>query len=99
MVTNIGDIAYFGSSTKFDTVAWDISTLGTVGAVAWEYWNGTSWIELTDFTSVSNPSFYNDGYIKFITPSNWATTQVNAEGTNYYYVRARVTRSFSVVPI
>lgn len=99
MATSVGDTMYFGKSTPFDAIAWDVSTLGVGGQVYWEYWNGSSWIQLTDFVSASAPSITNDGYISFIPPTNWATTSVNSEGTSYYYIRGRVVRTFTTPPV
>ena len=100
MVTGVGDIAYFGKTAKFDAISWDVSTSGDSGGrIAWEYWNGSSWMQLIDFHGVSNSMFTGDGYISFIPPSDWTTTQINGEGTAYYYVRARVTTAYSTSPV
>jgi len=56
-------------------------------------------MQLIDFHGVSNSMFTGDGYISFIPPSDWTTTQINGEGTAYYYVRARVTTAYSTSPV
>lgn len=99
MVTAVNDSAYFGKTTKFDVVAWDVSTAGIAGQVTWEYWNGTTWVAITKFVSVTAPSFTADGYVAFIPPNDWATTTVNGEGTPYYYLRARTLRTFTTPPV
>jgi hypothetical protein len=95
----VGDIAYFGKTAKFDAISWDVSTNGTTGQIAWEYYNGSTWVLLTDVLGVSNPTFAADGYISFIPPSDWATTPINSEATAYYYIRARVITAFGVAPV
>lgn len=99
MLSNTGDVIYFGKNLKFDTVSWDVSTLGIGGIVTWEYWNGTTWAILPDYAGVNYPSFTNDGYISFIPPSDWATTQVNSDTSGYYYVRSRVVLPYTTPPI
>ncbi len=98
MVRLVGDAAYFGKSVKFDALSWDVSTAGTAGVVAWEYWNGSSWSSFS-FTSSANPNFQGDGWGAFTDPADWATTAINGEGTSYYYIRARVTTQFSAIPV
>ncbi len=99
MVSNVGDVAYFGKTYKFDTVAWALSTYGVGGQIAWEYWNGTSWVAINHFVSVYYPSFLYNGFINFTPNSDWATTKVNGEATAYYYVRARVVTAFTTAPV
>ena len=97
MVTAVGDMMYFGKNAKFDSVAYTLPTGGTVGQIAWEYYNGSIWTLLTKFTAVSAPNLTASGYITFIPNGDWATTPVNGE--SYYYVRARVTNPYTISPI
>lgn len=100
LVNGVGDIAYFGKSEKFDALSWDLSTNGTGGQIAWEYWNGSNWVLLTDVLGVLNPTFYADGHLSFIPPSDWALKVVNTDnGSGYYYVRARVVTAFTIPPV
>ena len=99
MVGEVGDIAYFGKSEKFDAVEWALSTSGVGGKVVWEYWNGSTWAAVTDFMRVSNNHFTGHGYITFIPNTDWETTNVNDESTSYYYVRARTFTAYSTPPI
>ncbi len=99
MVTAAGDIAYFGKTAKFDTVAWALTTAGIGGQIVWEYWNGSSWVPINKFLGVSAPSFTASGYISFIPPSDWATTAVNSEGSSFYYLRARTITNFTTTPV
>lgn len=65
-------------------------------AWTWEYWDGGAWSALTltyDHTDTTaqdgKQSFQQDGAICFIPPSDWAKT--TADGTNAFWIRARVT--------
>jgi hypothetical protein len=98
MGSAVGDITYFGKLQQFDSLSWVVSTPGVGGAATWEYWNGSTWTALT-FTVSASPSFTATGYAAFNAPSDWATTTVNAEGTPYYYIRARVTTVYTTAPI
>ncbi|OGG04899.1 hypothetical protein A2Z33_06390 [Candidatus Gottesmanbacteria bacterium RBG_16_52_11] len=103
MVTGVGDIAYFGSTDKFDAVAWDLSTNGTVGTVTWEYYDSdiADWSTLTFLsqTSANASNFRVDGYATFTEPTDWGTTQINGEGTPFYYIRARATGAYTTTPV
>ena len=99
MISSAGDILYFGSTSKFDAISWAIGTNGTIGKLAWEYWNGSQWIGLTHILRALNSTFGGHGYLNFIPHTDWATTTVNSESTAYYYVRARTTTSYSVSPV
>lgn len=98
MVTSTGDIAYFGKKETFDAISWDLSTPGVGGTIAWEYWNGSTWSPLA-FTASANANFTADGWGAFTAPSDWATTNINAEGTAYYYIRARATTDYTTAPV
>lgn len=102
VVSASGDIVYLGKTDKFDAVSWDLSTVGSCAvacaAADWEYYNGTTWTDLT-LTYSSNANFTGDGEIAFTAPSDWATTAVNGEGTSYYYVRMNNGSSFSTAPV
>src|SRR3989338_8873994 len=91
ILKDAGDIAYFGKTAKFDSISWDLSTNGVSCEITWEYYNGSSWMALTDFISIDDHDLDADGEISFIPHSDWATVAVNGEGTSYYYVRVRVT--------
>lgn len=97
--SSIGDIIYFGKTTKFDALSGALLTNGTVGQVAWEYWNGSTWMPIVDFVSATTPNFTNSPTISFIPHTDWATTNINGEGTSYYYIRARAYTAYSVAPV
>jgi len=93
-----GDIIYFGKNTTFDAISDTLSTNGVGGTVVWEYWNGSIWTTLT-FTASSKTDFTGTGSGAFTPPVDWATTTVNSEATAYYYIRARLTGSFTTAPV
>lgn len=99
LFSRVGDAAYFGRTMKYDSISWLLSTVGVYGQVAWEYWNGSVWAELSKFTGISNSSFWGSGYISFIPPNDWATTNINSEATPYYYVRARTIVAYTTTPV
>ncbi len=105
MVTGVDDIAYFGKSVQFDALAWDLSTNGAGGVVAWEYCSAvdgssacTTWSSLS-FTASNNTNFTADGDGSFSVPGDWVTAKVNSETTAYYYIRARTTTGYTTSPV
>ncbi len=99
MVSAVDDAMYFGNDSKFDIISWELSTNGTNGSIAWEYWNGTAWVPINAFLVIPNSNFTGDSYASFIPNTDWVTTRVNNEDTPLYYIRARVTTAFGTVPI
>lgn len=97
----INDAAYFGKTTPFCEIAFDLaggaSQVATFGgdAFTWEYWDGAAWsaltvIDRTDTTAGDGKrSFQQSGAIHFEPPSDWAKTTVDSE--NVYWIRCRVT--------
>lgn len=92
------DAVYFGASTRFCELAFDMSATvqaSTGNCFTWEYYNGSTWSTLAilyDGTMASvhtgARSFERDGAIVFLPPANWASTTVNAQAA--YWVRCRV---------
>lgn len=91
-----GSSLYFGSTSKFSKIyfyisaegvssPWDIPTAGNYGSL--QYFDGTNWVDVT----VTNNTGAWDGAgihtLSLTPPSDWAATQVNSEGTDYYYLR------------
>lgn len=93
--TATNDALYFGKTEEFDTLSWVLSTAGVGGTITWQYWNGSSWANLSVAAS-SNPNFTSTtGWLSFTAPNDWATTSLNSESTAYYYVRALLSGGFS----
>lgn len=89
------DAAYFGKSTPFAEIAFDMSAtvaVHTGDSASWEYWDGTAWVALTivqDNTNAATKTgarpFTRDGAIHFLPPSDWAATTVNSQSA--FWVR------------
>ena len=103
-ITNAtGAIIYFGSLTTFSSLCIEVGIAGGGGSPTgvWEYWNGSTWSTLTvkEWPNISGwTSLWNtrgQGHITFTPPSTWSTTTVNGEGTSYYYIRRRVTATWT----
>lgn len=96
----INDAYYWGHSEKFNQLKLEVSQVGGVGnALAWEYWNGSSWASLSNISDGTN-DYQNLGIntVSWTDPTGWATTSVNSQGP-YYYVRARATAVGGAQPL
>lgn len=96
--TTNADICYFGHSIPFCELWFDLTaTVATYtgDALAWEYWNGSTWGALTvnDYTDATaqdgKRSFGRDGAVSFMPPANWAPSSVNS--ISKYWIRCKVT--------
>ena len=89
----IGDAYYFGSRSKFNTIAINISTPGAGNTIVWEYWNGSIWTALSGVSDGTvNYSVGGIGKITFTVPGAWAKTTVSTWVADpLYYVRGRCT--------
>ena len=99
----INDYFAIGYTAKFSKLEFDYAngTAGIGGTVAWEYWNGTTWAALTSVTDGTSgfTAAVGDGKIvSFLEPLDWATKNINSS-LPLYYVRARVTGTYSTNPI
>jgi hypothetical protein len=94
---DIGDILYIGGAAQFNIVSIITGQRALLGAVAWEYWNGSAWAALPDLVDGTN-AFINTGTnnVTFDIPTNWVTVAVNA--STQYWVRARVTTALTNSP-
>ena len=98
---------YLGHSEKFDMAIFDVDTAGGLGALTWQYYNGSSWTSFIpasgryrldpDGNEGEQYAFAADGVEEF--PSNilsdWATTAINSQ--TKYWVRV-TTASVGVAP-
>lgn len=66
-----GDIIYFGSPEKFDTIFFEFRTASGGGAsLTWYYWDGSTWSSL----SIDNDTTTNwtgDGLVDWTAPADW----------------------------
>ena len=93
------DAYYFGHARKFDMVWLDIGTQGEgVWTIAWEYWNGSAWVSLSDVVDNTNDFTAVTGLhdIKFTRPGDWAITDIGGI-TGLYWIRGRVSSYTSVI--
>ena len=98
---------YLGNDSKFDMAVFDVDTAGSLGALTWQYYNGSAW---TTFVPASgryeiDPDDDEGGQYDFsedgveIFPANllsdWATDAINSE--TKYWVRVS-TASVTTAP-
>jgi uncharacterized repeat protein (TIGR01451 family) len=88
------NLFYFGSISKYDEINLELSTVagGTWNGV-FEYWNGSSWTNLTATDGTNN--LRQNGQILFIPPNNWQKTTIgggssNIKDENMYLIRLKV---------
>jgi hypothetical protein len=58
--------------------------------VTWQYWNGTTWTALTVADESNSFGRAYKSWITWTIPGDWATTVVNTDGRELYYIRAGV---------
>jgi len=103
LLKNVGDQIYFGSTDKFSTIYFILSTAGAGGVVTWSYSDGAgNWISTTpgDMSNSSAVNFASSSMYWFFTgaaPSNWGMQTVN--GVSNYWIRATVTTAYTTSPI
>ena len=98
---------YVGNDSKFDMAVFDVDTAGSLGALTWQYYNGTSWTEFIpasgryeidpDDDEGGQYDFSKDG-VEIFPPnllSDWATDAINSE--TKYWVRVS-TASVTTAP-
>ncbi len=84
LLEDSADYFYFGKSSTFTRLTFDLATVGSGLTTTWEYSQGSgSWTTLTKGDTTSNLS--QDGLVYWDIPSDWATDSVN--GATRYWVR------------
>lgn len=87
------DYYYLGNSEPFLGAEFDLDTLGSYGALTWEYWNGSSW---TALTVTSSYDFTADGSVIWEIETDWVTRSFSGadphansppDATTRYWVR------------
>jgi len=95
---DIGDMMYFGSSSKFATLGFITSTAGVTGVVVWEYWNG-AWVTAPGmagaFTSTGGARV---AFTSETVPTDWVTNDPGM-GQTKYWVRCRITTAYTVAVV
>lgn len=83
------DKLYIGAPTASGTwkrFGFFAHTLGSYGALTWEYWNGSAWTSFTPQYD-GTAGFTANGYVQVGTLSGWAATDNGATITEGYYIR------------
>lgn len=83
-----GDVAfgnnlYVGYGMPFDQMNFTIATYASGLNGHWQYWNGTSWVNLV-VASDSTNNFIQNGQVSFVPPSDWKRTSVNNSRQKYF---------------
>ncbi len=101
LLSAAGDIAYFGSESKFYCLSVILAITATGGSIVWEYHNGSHWASFSPYSGDSDLDeaetviyLWND---TANIPDNWQGCTVN--GVFKYWVRARVAVELTVPPI
>jgi hypothetical protein len=94
LMTAVNNYLYVGSASKFYGVKFEFATKGSNYDLKVEYYNGSSWVELTDsgFALTDNTlDFLSDGSIIWnsVIDTNWATVAVNS--VTKYWIRISTT--------
>jgi hypothetical protein len=108
ILADTNDVLYLGDANRFDMAIFDVDTAGSLGALIWEYYNGSTWATFTPLSATyyTDPDdspdtaydFSKDGAEQFPAGrmSDWATVAVNS--ATKYWVRCTSTTSVSSAP-
>jgi len=104
VLEDVNDYVYVGQIFKFSKITIDLDSFASAdgGALICEYWNGSSWVavsNLLDGTASGGNTMQQDGTIEFDVPSNWAKNDPPTTGTTLYYVRFRTTNTVATDPV
>jgi hypothetical protein len=83
----INSALYLGSNTTFSKFGIYVSTARVGGTVQWQYWDGSTWTQITRWTDYLTSTGAHS--FEWVPPSNWAQTTVNS--VTAYYVRMILT--------
>lgn len=92
--TTASDTLSLGQYDPFDQINVELVTAGVGGSVNIQYWNGTTWADLTVADATSDLTV--DGQISFTPPANWARNTVGT--VNGYWVKI-VPAGYSTAPV
>ena len=92
------DILYVGCEAQFGGLRVDMTASVNANASVMdaEYWNGTTWADLTetDGTASGGKMFAQSGAITWTMPTDWALTSVNGS-PQLYWMRIKVSAALS----
>jgi hypothetical protein len=92
--TQAVDCLYFGGTEKFQAIAINVSTAGTVGTLAWEYYDGASWVS----TGVTGSNLQSTGWtlITLNAVAVAAMSQASINSVTCYWIRARIATTYTI---
>lgn len=91
----VGDSLYVGAGVMFNNVYINFAVPGSGITGTWQYWNGTTWANLSVTDNTSNLT--KSGSITFTVPSDWQATAVNNQLA--FYIRYSLTSaSITTIP-
>lgn len=93
----VDDAYYFGLSSPWDWLCLNISQTGAGSwTIKWEYWNGSTWVDLPSGYYDTSNGFRNGGKqsLSFVRPTDWATSSILL--LDLYWVRARISAYSSI---
>lgn len=84
------DAVYFGHDERFYSLSINLVTAkGGTWTGTWEYYNGSSWVSLTDLTDeTGNFATTGAATVDWAVPDDWATTAIDSD--TRYWVRFRI---------
>jgi hypothetical protein len=96
----INDIVYIGCGSRFLGLNTSLNTVGTGSpAIDWEYWNGSSWSDISETEVNSGAStFTSSGRFTWSIPANWTKCSVNSSNS-LYFIRGKLTSIYTIAPI
>jgi len=97
------DALYVGSNAPFHILTIDLSTPATDGTGVWEYWDGTSWSDLSAVDDMSDDSLgltevAGVHELSFSTPPDWRARTISGSAP-LFYLRYRVSAAHTVAPV
>jgi len=96
---------YFGGNAIFDSLNFDLTTNGVGVTLIVEYWDGTSWTDIStgNLKYIDNTNNLTEsGLVEWSNPTGWTTANLpDLSGDNYnlYWLRIRSTTNPTQLPI
>jgi hypothetical protein len=77
---------YIGSIEPFDDIYFDVTTGRLGGSLAWEYWNGASWMPTASAVD-STDGLAKTGRLRFVPRPDWTRRSMQAGHAKKYWMR------------
>jgi uncharacterized phage protein gp47/JayE len=95
-VESPGNAVYIGAIDKFDFIYFKFSVSGVGSGGVWEYFDGSSWLEIPGATD-GTIGLTENGTLKFVRPVDWKDTKI--EDIWAFWIRFRIiTAAYTVTP-